>query len=116
MPETKIETKSAVTYDALTISNAEIIAPAIDKSKDKLEVRALRQAMLTAETADAIKEIVGPSLEIEEKDAPLVLRAVAAVVKARREHKVNTQDEVVKTNKMMTADDINELNKKVYGV
>lgn len=112
----EVENKSTATYDAITISNAEIVAPAIDKTKDKLEVRALRQAMLTAETADAIKEIVGPSLEIEEKDAPLVLRAVAAVVKARREHKVNTQDAVTKTNKVMTADDINEMNSKVYGV
>lgn len=112
----EVENKSTVTYDAITISNAEIVAPAIDKTKDKLEVRALRQAMLTAETADAIKEIVGPSLEIEEKDAPLVLRAVAAVVKAKRANKVNTQDAVTKTNKVMTADDINEMNSKVYGV
>ena len=105
----------AVTYDAVTISNAEIVAPQIDKTQPMLEVRALRQAMSNSSTCDAVKAVVGDNLEIKASEAPLVLRAVAAILTAQRQAKKSvTADAKQGVKSVMTADEINAMNHKIY--
>jgi len=106
-----------VTYDAETLSNAEILAPQIDKTKPMLAIRALRQAYGNAETMDAVKRVLGNREQIRYGEADYLMRAAAAVVSAERNAKkaaatVKTGDQ---SPRIMDAAAINALNKKIYG-
>lgn len=111
--------KTSVTYDTATISNAEIIAPHIDKTGPMLEARALREGMLVAETRDAILSVTGGKTEFSDNnEVATVLRAAAAVVRANRgKGKAGassaTNDSKFDLNNVTTAD-INRLNAEYY--
>ena len=110
--------KTSVTYDTATISNAEIIAPHIDKTGPMLEARALREGMLVAETRDAILSVTGGKTEFSDNnEVATVLRAAAAVVRANRAKGkaggVVTNDSQFDLNNVTTAD-INRLNAEYY--
>lgn len=105
-----------VTYDSVTLSDAEIVAPKINKTEPLLEIRALRQAYKTAETTDAIKKVVGDRTTIKLGEAKGLLHAAAAVISAERQMKASkTNDQIIKNNSY-DADYINNLNSKFYGV
>lgn len=117
MSEQKETEQKTVTYDSATISNAEIVAPSIDKTAPDLEVRALTEGMKTSETKDAIMTVTGGATEINKDDAPLILRAAAAILTTKRQVKAGgktsvTHDEYA-INKI-TADDINRINDEFY--
>lgn len=106
-----------VTYDAATLSDAEIIAPQIDKTQPMLEIRALRQALKTAATTDAVKKVVGDRTVIKLGEAKNLLHAAAAVVAAERALKKGSKivDSKQSDNRFMDADAINKLNANIYG-
>lgn len=105
------------TYDALTVSNAEIVAPNINKNQKNLELNALVQGFKTSETKDAILAVTGGSTKISAKDAPMILRAAAGILTAQRATIKNstTKDSSAPDINSISAADINEMNNKFYG-
>lgn len=108
---------NSITYDAQTISDAEIIAAGIDKSAPDLEIRALREGMKSAETKDSIEQITNGVLDgISESEAKYILRGAAALTREKRKvnapSTVKTQDHV--SFNSITCDDINRMNQDFY--
>lgn len=106
----------AVTYDAATVSAAEILAPGINKNQPQLMARALRQGMRTAATRDAIMEVTGGRTSLRMGELGGVLRAAAAVVKARRSRAAATADAAPGPRDInsVTCADINRMNAEFY--
>ena len=105
------------TYDALTVSNAEIVAPNINKNQKNLELNALVQGFKTSETKDAILAVTGGSTKISAKDAPMILRATAGILTAQRAtiKSSATKDSSAPDINSISAADINDMNNKFYG-
>lgn len=95
-----------VTQD--TISNAEIVAPGIDKTQPNLALRAIKAGMRTPSVKKVIMRITGDSAVIPEQTVDYVLRATASVLSEQRRFTGGLKDSLTPKALDVTPQDLNK--------
>lgn len=99
-------------YDSLTVSNAEILAPGIAKKGKDLKRRALDEFKKTQSGSKILKQLLG-SKSFDSVDTDMLFTASAALVSAERSGKMSkasAYDAAAKTTNYSTVGAINEAN------